>query len=155
MYGNNEAIKVVNKNDQEELVTVSKYIINEIDSDELEFKDMVLKAIYEEFKNKLTEDGNFEEKYLLTSTHQLSKIWKKHDNLVETEDMKLKEIVPETINAFKNQKVLALIKDTQKQLKTAQETNDSDNILVLQQRYIILNELKRNLSKNLGDRIIL
>ncbi len=170
MYGNQQVINVLNTKNQEELVPVAKYIINEIDGDDLEFKDNLLKTIYVELKNMITNDGKIEEKYflfhpdntianvcvdLLTSTHQLSKIWKKHENLIETEDMKLKEIVPETINAFKNQKVLALIKETQKQLKTAQESNDPDNIMLLQQRYIILNELKRNLSKNLGDRIIL
>ena len=92
---------------------------------------------------------------MLATTYQLSKIWEKHETYVETEDMKLKEVVPETVDAFKNRKVVTLIKETQQQLREAQESNDIDTILLLQQRFIVLNELKRSLSKNLGNRIII
>ena len=113
---------------------------------------------------------------LLTPTYDLSKIWQKNENFVETEDMKLKEIVPETVLAFKNKKVIDLIHETQGSntfvyqvmapgnephyrysdpfRKLAQESDAAEDILLLQQRYIILNELKKNLSRNLGDRII-
>lgn len=169
-YGNREVITVLNSKNQEELISVSKYLVTEIINDELDFRDDVLKSIFIEIKTTISEGNTIDEKYflfhsddiiarvavdLLTSTYQLSKIWQKHEAYVETEDMKLKEIVPETINAFKNQKVMTLIRDTQKQLKIAQESDDTDNILLLQQRFIILNELKKSISKSLGDRIIL
>ncbi|MFO7658484.1 MAG: DNA primase [Bacteroidales bacterium] len=169
-YGNREVIKALDSEGIEQILVVAKYIISEIDNDDLEFKDNTLNQVYNEIRTLINEGNQIDEKYflfhpedqiaricvdLLTSTYQLSKIWQKHESYVETEDMKLNEIVPETISAFKNQKVLLLIKDTEKQLKIAQDTDEFDNIILLHQRYIILNELKKNLSKNLGDRIIL
>jgi uncharacterized membrane protein (DUF106 family) len=68
--------------------------------------------------------------------------------------MKLKEIVPETVKAFKNKKVLDMIRETQKMLKEAQANNDTDNISILQQKFILLNDLKKKFSKDLGYRII-
>ena len=169
-YGNKEVIKVTNRNKQEELISVARYIVNEIENDDLEFKDPVLKIIYNEVIQAVSDGKQIDEKYflyhpddniarisvdLLATTYQLSKIWERHETFVETEDMKLKEVVPETVNAFKNKKVVSLIKETQQKLRTAQENNDTDNILLLQQRFIVLNELKKSLSKNLGDRIII
>ncbi|MBN2213416.1 MAG: DNA primase [Bacteroidales bacterium] len=169
-YGNRKAIKVTSGTNHEELISVAQYIVNEIESDDLEFKDPVLKTIYSEINQAIFDGKEIDEKYflfhpddeiarisvdLLATTHQLSKIWEKHETFVETEDMRLKEIVPETVNAFKNKKVVALIKETQQQLRVSQENNDADNILLLQQRFIVLNELKKNLSKSLGDRIII
>ena len=169
-YGNREVINVTNKDNREEIVTVAKYIINEIESDDLEFKDPVLKIIFNKIHQTISDGNQIDEKFflfhpddtiarvsvdLLATTYQLSKIWEKHETYVETEDMKLKEIVPETVDAFKNHKVVTLIKETQQQLREAQESNDTDAILLLQQRFIVLNELKRSLSKNLGNRIII
>ncbi len=169
-YGNRDVIKVTNDKNREETISVAKYIVSEIESDELEFRDPVLKIIFDEIRQILTDRKQIDEKHflfhpddtiarisvdLLATTYQLSKIWERHETYVETEDMKLQEVVPETVNAFKNQKVVILLKETQQQLRTAQESNDSDTVLLLQQRFIILNELKRSLSKNLGERIII
>ncbi len=168
-YGNHEVMTIDAEN-RKETISVARYIVSEIEHDELEFRQPVFKAIFNEVKNQVLNTGKIDEKFfiyhpensiasaavdLLSATYRISKIWAKHDNFVETEDMRLKEIVPETVNALKNQKVLSLIKETQEKLRIAQEINDAENILLLQQRYIILNELKKSLSKNLGDRIII
>ena len=64
---------------------------------------------------------------LLTShNYNLSKIWHKFENYVASEDMKLAEIVPEALMAFKIDRVLRMLKETENSLKTAQENNDSD-----------------------------
>ncbi len=168
-FGNNK-ISVINKQTgREKEMTVAQHIIFELGADELEFTHPVYKIMYEEIKQHLSDEDPVVEKYfihhpnenvsriavdLVTSAYDLSKIWEKHDSFVETEDMKLKETVPEAINAFKNKKVLDMIKETQKKLKTAQENNDADSISLLQQKYILLNNLKKNLSKDLGYRII-
>ena len=73
--------------------------------------------------------------------------------LQQTEEMKLRDIVPEFVMAFKNRKVLALLKETQDEIAAAQKNNEEEKIQLLQQKFIILNELKINFSKNLGDRI--
>ena len=168
-FGNNN-LTVLNKlNNKEEETTVARYIISEIGADELEFSHPGYKIIYEDIEQHVSNDNPLTEKYfihhtneaisriavdLLTSAYDLSKIWEKHDNFIETEDMKLKDIVPEAINAFKNKKVLDMIKETQKKLKIAQENKDTDSVSLLQQKFILLNDLKKKLSKDLGFRII-
>ena len=169
-YGNEKAIQVITGEKTEYTVSVTEYIIREIDDDDLDFNDASYKYIYEEIKRFYLEKSEWDEAHfirhhentianrcvdLLSTTYQLSEIWKKKEAYVETENMKLQEIVPEAINAFKNQKVLTLIKEVEEQLTQAQQNNDEENIVLLQQRYIILNELKKNLSKNLGDRIVI
>ena len=168
-YGNMEFAVDQPESKEKVYIPVARYIVQEIRNDELEFQHPIYNIIFDEISRLLDNDEPLDEKYfiehphlevsqvtvdLLTPTYGLSKIWQKNENFVETEDMKLKEIVPETVLAFKNKKVMQLIRETHEQLKLAQENNVNEDILLLQQRYIILNELKKNLSKNLGDRII-
>jgi DNA primase len=91
---------------------------------------------------------------LITSAYDLSKIWKRYENYYETEEMRLKEIVPEAMLAMKNEKVLKLIRETEVDLKYAQEQNNEDRMQALQVKFIVLNTLKISLSKELGDRTI-
>jgi DNA primase len=168
-FGNSYLTIINKKNDKEEEINVAQYIVAEIESDELQFIHPVYKMIYEDIKQHIISESPLTDRYfihhvnetisrvaieLMTPTYDLSKIWARHDNYVETEDMKLKEIVPETVKAFKNKKVLDMIKETQKLLKEAQANNDTDNISILQQKFILLNDLKKKLSKDLGYRII-
>jgi hypothetical protein len=92
---------------------------------------------------------------LITSEYDLSKIWKRRENFFETEDMRLKEIVPEAILALKSEKVLQLLKETEVELRYAQEQKDETRVQALQIKFMVLNNLKMNLSKGLGDRIII
>jgi hypothetical protein len=69
--------------------------------------------------------------------------------------MKLNETVPEAILALKNEKVIKLIREAEVDLQHAQEQNDTERIQTLQVKFMVLNSLKMNLSKGLGDRIIL
>ncbi|MBN2348301.1 MAG: DNA primase [Bacteroidales bacterium] len=168
LYGNNE-FTLLSKSRENKKFNVANFIIREIESDDLEISHPLYKVIFEEIKKLVNENQKIEDRYfinhpeeglsaltvdILTSNYILSKIWQKNDNHIETEEMKLNEIVPETIKAFKNKRVLNLIRETQHEIKEAQENNDLENISLLQQRYIVLNELKKGFSKDLGDRII-
>jgi DNA primase len=166
----NYSLSIISVEDKkEEEYSVAQYIIKEIDDDELHFSHPVYKMIYDDIRQHIISNSPLSDRYfiqhpdeavsriaidLMTPLYGLSKIWAKHDNYVETEDMKLRDIVPEAIKAFKNKKVLDMIKETQKQLKEAQANDDSDNISLLQQKFILLNDLKKKLSKDLGYRII-
>lgn len=156
-------------NDVETDITVSEYILHEIEQDELKFYQPVYSRIYQEIKNARTEKASVSDQFfikhpddviartvidLITSAHDLSKIWRRRENYFETEEMRLKEIVPEAVLAFKNDKVLKLIKETETDLRHAQEQNNDERIKTLQVKFIVLNNLKVNLSKGLGDRII-
>jgi DNA primase len=154
---------------EEQEISVADYIVHEIEQDELEFHHPVYNRIYHDIVTFRKEIGTVTEQHfikhadeslaqtvvdLITSAHDLSKIWKRRENYFETEEMRLKEIVPEAILAFKNEKVLRLIKETETELRHAQEQNNEDRMQILQVKFIVLNNLKISLSKGLGDRII-
>jgi DNA primase len=149
--------------------TVLEYMLNEIKQDELEFHHPVFNRLFQEIITCRNQNGLISDQLfiqhpdetlaqavvdLITSAYDLSKIWKRRENYFETEEMRLKEIVPEAILAFKNEKVMKLLKETEADLRNAQEQKSEERIQALQVKYIVLNNLKINLSKGLGDRII-
>ncbi len=163
---NNELIKISEQDDTE--IRVSDFLIDEIRRDELEFHHPVYSIIWSEILFLRQQNLPVEEKYfinhpnesiaktvidLITYPYDLSKIWRRYESYFETEEMRLKEIVPEALLAFKNEKVLQLIRDTEEDLKNAQLQSNDERIQSLQQKFIILNNLKLSLSKGLGDRI--
>jgi len=150
--------------------TVLKYVVEELISDELELQHPVYKQIFEEMLKFYDNSEMFDENYfirhenndickavvdLTTENYELSKIWKKNDVLQATEDMKLKELVPGLVMSFKNKKVISLIKETQEEIMLAQKNSENESIILLQQKFIVLNDLKKKFSKKLGYRIII
>ncbi|MBN2482179.1 MAG: DNA primase [Bacteroidales bacterium] len=168
LYGS-QKITLRDANKQEYEVQAGRYLINEIEKDELDFHHPVLNQIYGEIIKIIDNDQvNLEHFFvthpdeiisktvvdLITSAHDLSKIWKKFENYFETEEMRLTELVPEALLSFKNEKVMRLIKETEDELRHAQQQSDEERMLALQSKFIVLNNLKKNLSKGLGDRIV-
>ena len=155
--------------EKDQHVSVGDYFLNEIEQDELEFHHPVYSLIFAEMitlqrnQEKITEEHFIKHPTeliaktvidLITSAYDLSKIWRRFENFFETEEMRLKEIVPEALLAFKNEKVLRLIKETEEDLRNAQELKNEERMQSLQVKFIVLNNLKISLSKGLGDRII-
>jgi DNA primase len=146
--------------------------VEEIQNDELEFQHPVYRKIYETIvdfvQKKMKVDYNYfimsEDTEISSATadmmtysydDQMSKVWSKAEVKLETEEMKLKDIIPELVLSFKNQKLLDMLKETQEDIVKAQNSNDMESITLLIQKMQILNDLKRNIAKKLGDRIIL
>lgn len=151
-------------------ITVTEYMIREIEQDELEFFHPVYKLVFEEVKVNFVKQTESDSRYfiqhpdssisrtaidLLSTPHNLSNIWKKHETFIETEDMQLKTLVPEFLMNFKSKKVQAMMKETELQMLKAQQENNLEEIGLLQQRYMMLTTFKKELSKKLGNRIIL
>jgi DNA primase len=141
-------------------------------NDDLEFQHPVYRKIYDLVADlvdrKMKIDTNFfimHEDIEVSSVtvdmmtegfeDKMSKIWSKNNVKFETEEMKLKIIVPELVVSFKNQKMMEMIRETQDEIMQAQASNDHESITLLLQKMQILNELKKSISKKLGDRIIL
>jgi len=165
LYANKE-VRLEDENNP----TVLQYIISEIKNDDLEFQHPVYKRIFEEAQRILQAGEIFDNQTfthhadpdicriavdLTTENYELSMIWRKNEVRPQTEDMKLKELVPEIVMAFKNKKVIDMIKENQQAIVAAQKNNDQEYLQLLQQKFIILNELKKSFSKKLGDRIII
>lgn len=162
---------LMKKNDEEEErnVSVAEFIFAELDKDDLEITHPVFKVIYTEIKQALAEEVILTQKHfihhpdeaisttsanLLTEAYDLSKIWRRHESYIETEDMKLKEVVPQTVLSFKSKIVRSMLEQALHRLKVAQETEKSEEIMDIYYRITTLNGIKSSLSRSLGNRII-
>jgi DNA primase len=170
-FGSTELIRQINAEDgSEEVVTVSDYIVRDISGDNLEFEDPVLASIYEEFRFASGQGTFIEEMHfvkhtnpvisllsadLLSEPHTLSRIFALKQTYVETEDMKLKDIVPDTLLKFKSDKIKIRLKEIMSQLEEAVKSDDRDRILELQKNDQNLKVALRVISEKLGKRIIL
>jgi DNA primase len=153
-----------------EVITVSDYIVREIISDDLSFDNSNYGLIFEEFRfatgqGIFIEDRQFVKHEnpaiskiaaeLLSETHELSKIWKNKHTFVPTEDMILKDIVPDAVLKFKGDKIKMRLKEIMSQLEEAVKSGDQEMILDLQKRDQNLKVALRAISEKLGRRIIL
>jgi len=162
--------KIRSEDGQEEVTTVSDYIVREIISDDLSFDDDVCARIFEDFRF-FTEQGIFpgDKQFvkhedpeisslsadLLADSHELSRIWRDKQTFVETEDMKLKDIVPDAVLKFKSDKIKVRLKEIMIQLEAAVKAGDNEKVLALQKRDQNLKVALRLISKRLGNRILL
>ncbi len=170
-FGGVEFERTINKEDgKEEMLTVSDYIVREITSDNLLFDDKVCTRIFDEFRFHAEHGLIAGEKQfvkhedpeisslsadLLADSHELSKIWKDKQTYVETEEMKLKEIVGDAVLKFKSDKIIKIQKELKILLEEAQKANDTEKMQQLMKRYANLSVVLGIISKKLGNRILL
>jgi len=162
--------KIRTEDEQEEVLTVSDYIVREIITDDLFFDDEVCAKIFEEFRF-YTEQGIFpgDKQFvkhedpaisrlsadLLSDTYELSRIWKDKQTFVETEEMKLKDLVPDVILKFKSDKIKVKLKEIMSQLEDAARSGDEERVLALQKKDQAMKQALKMISEKLGNRIVL
>jgi DNA primase len=170
-FGDVEFERSVNKEDgREEIVTIADYIVREIISDELVFDNPVCARIFADIRfhvehGLVTGDKQFVKHEdpeisslsadLLSDSHELSRIWQEKQSYVETEEMKLKEIVSDVVLKFKSDKIIIKRKEIMHLLEEAVKTNDTEKVLLLQKRFAALSTALGMISRKLGDRILL
>lgn len=162
-YGNNILFVLKDEEGNEQQISVASYIIHELTADELELQNPVFNQIYEEIQQALTQNTPIDNKYfvhhpdkeiaqlaadLLSNSYHLSKMWKVDLIFEDT----LKKWVLDIIMSFKNQKILTVLRQTQNQLIRAQQEKDLEEIEELQDKFMVLNDCKKRLSK---ERVIL
>jgi DNA primase len=152
----------------ETITTVADYIISQITEDELEFDDPVFASIFSEITFNVSQGLCPGEKHfvhhpdpaisaiavdMLTDQYTLSRIWSTRGAYVETEEMKLKEIVPDVVLVFKSNKIKMMQKEIRKAM--AEAAGDDEKIADLQERYKTMTSLLKKISTSLGNRIVL
>jgi DNA primase len=152
----------------ETVTTVADYLISQITDDELEFEHPVFASIFSEITFNVSQGLVAGEKHfvnhpdpaissvvvdMLTEQYHLSTIWSTHGAYVETEDMKLKEIVPETVLKFKSDKIKKMQKELRKAMVEA--AGDDEKVAELQEKYKVMTSLQKKISAGLGGRIVL
>jgi DNA primase len=170
-YSISEFERIFNREDgKEEVLSVSDYIVREITSDYLLFDIPLFAKIFEEFRFATSQGTFIQEKQfikhedpeishisadLLCEHHTLSKIYANKQTYVETEEMKLKEIVGDAVLKFKSDKIILKSKEIMVLLEEAVKANDIEKVLLLQKRYSNLSLALLLISKKLGNRILL
>ena len=168
-YGDEVLSRVLDKETGIETVTtVADYIISQITEDELLFDDPVFASIFSEITFNVSQglfpgDRHFVHHPdpvisaiavdMLTEQYTLSRIWSSRGAYVETEEMKLKDIVPDTVLKFKSDKIKIMQKELRRAM--AEAGPDDEKIAALQERYKTMTSLQKKISSGLGGRIVL
>ncbi|MDR3706342.1 MAG: DNA primase [Paludibacteraceae bacterium] len=152
---------------QEVPVTVISFIVMELDSDNILFHDPQHSLLLEEAKSQLDNPAFVAEPYFLNNPNPtISRLaldlatdkytlCKSQAEQMDKESDHLQELVPRAIYELKNRIILDRIKQKIMELKTANEQEDTAYMDRLMTEINDLNHIKSQLSKTLGERIII
>ena len=151
------------------ITTVAQFIITEILNDELEFKNLIYKDIFKDYKKYFDEGTILESKFfinhqnekigslvatILSDKYKESAIWsaggKKYDKPEDT----LKIDVPKAVNSYKLKIIQLAIKDYEQSLKNI-DKEDVDAAKNFLKQLMRMHETKSKLAGELGSRTIL
>jgi len=151
--------------EQEYSYTVAEYIAYDLQQDDIELRHPIYKVMLEECNAHCRQEGYSSERYfvshpdfdiskmaveLCTDRYQLSKIHSKFQS-VEHEQDRLLEFVPRATMALKDAMLKDEIRTLQEELKRCA---DMTRLLEIQQRLMEINEIRKHLGKELGERIV-
>jgi len=151
-------------------ISVAEYIIREIQNDNLEFKNLIYKKVFEEISLKIEKGEKVEEKTftyseekkiselaveIFTSRYEISKVWKRKDTYIELPGENLGTEVPKTVLAYKNKIIMIALSELYNKMKNTNPETEPEKITDIQKQVMNLNEIKRIISKDLGARTII
>ncbi len=166
-YGNERLYEIQDEHAGNEYISVAEYVVNEILNDELEFKNLLYRQIFEEVNNLIQKGEVIEIKYfvhhedprisqlavdLLSSPYSLSKVHSRKGAMVEAEDMLLKKNVPKALIEYKRKILEVAQREKEEQIREVQQVNNDDLKAVnpLMQQYITITSLINTISKERG-----
>lgn len=168
-YGERVLYDYVDEETKERIVMrVAEFIRDDLERDDLSFYTPIFKQMLDEAANRCAEETFIAHRYflshpdplvsrvaanLMSEKYQLSKYHFKFRE-VEQEEDKLDQLVVRDLFAFKEAYIMRQLKEKQEQLKQLSSA-DPEQIMTVMKEIAQLNEIKKVLSKELGERIIL
>lgn len=168
-YGERVLYDFVDEETKERIVMrVAEFIRDDLERDDLSFYTPIFKQMLDEAANRCGEEAFIAHRYflshpdplvsrvaanLMSEKYQLSKYHFKFQE-VEQEEDKLDQLVVRDLFAFKDAYIMRQLKEKQEQLKQLSSA-DPEQIMTVMKEIAQLNEIKKVLSKELGERIIL
>lgn len=168
-YGERVLYDYVDEETKERIVMrVAEFIRDDLERDDLSFYTPIFKQMLDEAANRCGEETFIAHRYflshpdplvsrvaanLMSEKYQLSKYHFKFRE-VEQEEDKLDQLVVRDLFAFKEAYIMRQLKEKQEQLKQLSSA-DPEQIMTVMKEITQLNEIKKVLSKELGERIIL
>lgn len=169
-YGNYKIFEIENEeSDENEPVSVANYILSELEADQMDSVNPVIRKIIDEYREHLDFPDFDGTKYfvnhpdnqisqvtsdILSEKNKLSSFWKKRGNFIEEEHEILYQLVPKVLQEYKLRYISSLIAEIWEGIKTATKNNDSDKVAELQMRYQKLKTVEGQLCDQLGKRTI-
>lgn len=150
-------------------VTVGQYIIEELTHDNITFGHPLHQLFLTEYRNNYQQEGFNPERFflnhsnydigqlttnLLAEKYQLSKIHSKIKQ-IESDADRIFTMVPRVVFELKNSLMLDLIKNKLHEMKVANENKNLELVNKLMHEISQLDAVKKQLSKTLGERIII
>lgn len=168
-YGERVLYDYVDEETKERIVMrVAEFIRDDLERDDLSFYTPIFKQMLDEAANRCGEETFIAHRYflshpdplvsrvaanLMSEKYQLSKYHFKFRE-VEQEEDKLDQLVVRDLFAFKEAYIMRQLREKQEQLKQLSSA-DPEQIMTVMKEIAQLNEIKKVLSKELGERIIL
>lgn len=164
-----EAVFFYSDEEKQHPVTVGDYIIEELEHDNLIFDNAIHALMLEEYKIHHKHANFVAEKFflfhsngqismltaeLVTDKYTLSRIHSKIKK-IEADADRFIDLVPRVVFEFKNCLILEKIKQKLMELKAANEVKNNKLVDEIMQEMSQLEVVKKQLSKTLGERIII
>ena len=152
LFGNIQ-VKVSTEDNEEHEISISDFIISDLDNDSLNFENKIYQSIVQEIKNAKEKSEVLNVAYftnhpnpamssiaieLITSQYELSENWEKNKIFVKKEEDDLFHLALSTLMSFKSRLISKKLNDISQQLKVA--TDDAE-IYLLQQEFFELKKL--------------
>lgn len=150
-------------------ITVATYTFEELEEDALGFFNPLHQSILDEYKTHYKDESFNPERFflyhpnsqisqltadLVTEKYTLSKVHSKIKK-IETDLERLNELVPRVLYEFKNSLILDSIRQKLAELKAASDARNNPLIDEIMREMAVLEDYKKELSKTLGERIII
>ena len=164
LFGDNELYEEEH-NGYMRSVSVGEFIIRELGEDDLELLNPVFRTMQQEYQRQYESPSFIPARYfisypdikvstmaanILSEPYELSKIWYKMDNFVETEQMKLADLLPKILDNYKMRRVEMLSRDIDNRILESQNSKDPSQIVELLKRKNAINVIRRKLNEKLG-----
>ncbi len=168
-YGERVMCHITDEKGQEIPVTVTEYVIGDLQEDELSFHNPLHRQMLSEAGERIHKEGFIAERYFLThqnpvisklstelvsERYQLSKYHFKAQKPV-TDEERLYELVPTLMISFKYAIVSEELKHMMLALQNPAIANDDEQCNALMTRYSELRGVQSIMAKRLGDRVVL
>jgi len=164
LFGNNELYEE-ERNGFMRSVSVGEFIVRELAEDDLELLNPLFRAIQTEYQQQYESPSFIPARHfiahpdikistvaanILSEPYELSKIWYKMENFIETEQMKLAELLPKILDNYKMRRVEMLSREIDNRILESQNNPDPRQIMDLLKRKNAINAIRRKLNEKLG-----
>ena len=149
-------------------VTVAEYVASELEFDRITLTTPLFAEVLQEILQHIGEEGFSAERHfvahanpalsrlavdLIEEKYQLSKYHSKTQTVVSEVD-RLSDIIPHLMIDYKHSLIEIELKDTLNQLRQPDVMADPEKCMEVMSRYKTLVEIKQQMAKHLGDRVI-